>query len=139
MSPVTGDGPACRDCGAAVEWRDCDRHPDVECYATVCDGCGRVDRDCADRPRMIAAARLLGRAVNHLEAADHPEISTHSRAALRGEALASARRAEVQVSVAAEILETFLDRVTLDEIGREEITTVLELLVERWHGGERWE
>lgn len=39
----------CDRCSGVVSWRDCDLHPDDECFATECDGsggCGRIDRDC---------------------------------------------------------------------------------------------
>jgi hypothetical protein len=42
----------CQNCDAELSWRDCDVHPDDECYATDCEtpfGCGSVERDCDAR------------------------------------------------------------------------------------------
>lgn len=37
----------CSECtGRYVEWLDCDRHQDVECYRLACYGCGHDDYDC---------------------------------------------------------------------------------------------
>lgn len=40
----------CSACSGGVSWRDCDRHDPYlfECYATECDNCGRLDRDCEE-------------------------------------------------------------------------------------------
>lgn len=46
----------CGSCHTApLSWRDCDRHPETECFATECDsqegwllGCGAVSRDCEE-------------------------------------------------------------------------------------------
>lgn len=29
-----------------TKWKDCDLHPDTECYNLACGNCGYNDRDC---------------------------------------------------------------------------------------------
>lgn len=36
----------CEECLSNTEWKDCDIHPEVECFQVVCENCGWISRDC---------------------------------------------------------------------------------------------
>jgi hypothetical protein len=39
----------CVNCrGLQVEWFDCDKHDDTECYVLKCDSCNHHDYDCEE-------------------------------------------------------------------------------------------
>jgi hypothetical protein len=36
----------CEDCGSNTEWKDCEKHPEGECYRVECLACCWTERDC---------------------------------------------------------------------------------------------